>query len=616
MTFTEAAVEILRLVGKPLHYKKITEIAIERNLLSHVGKTPEITMSSRLATMVRKDRGEAPVVKIKPGVFGLREFSAEVLAEAEKQSGHDVEIPDAPTPEPEAAEEEEKKAPEVSNHPGADVFPEEEDDDEPILAAIGRKKKKREESKEEEGESRRKRRRRRGRRDDDEGSRDRDGRDRDRDGRDRDRDRDGGRDRDGRRRRRKKGRVEGDWERQAPEGEMVGNQLADAVESVMGRRGKTLLNIADRLVEKGRLSGEAAALAPTVAAAIRGDGARRQRAGAAPRFLLDGDEVMLVRQRLPGDAHRAEQDTLKAAARHQDIVRRTFIKRLADLPSASLLELFASWLNAVGVVGVRGVRRPSSSRNEFHLAGTLRQGPMEIPLAIVLVRDGNLTREAIIEARGALHHYGDARAVWMLTLGQALSGAKEEAAASGAVPVGLFDAPAPSASMEEHGIGLRRWSIPMTTLDFALLDGLRGPGFDSGEVDDEEEESDEEGGDKKRRRRRRRRRRGRGDGDSAEATEEGGDETTANTEDDGEGEEAADASGDEPDSGESLLEDDADGETEASDPPDAEEEDEESGHPEDEGDEESDSDDDEDDEVTEDDDDEGAVVVTLDQEEE
>ena len=43
---TEAAVEVLRLAGKPLHYKKITEIAIERNLLSHVGKTPEITMAS------------------------------------------------------------------------------------------------------------------------------------------------------------------------------------------------------------------------------------------------------------------------------------------------------------------------------------------------------------------------------------------------------------------------------------------------------------------------------------------------------------------------------------------------------------------------------------------
>ncbi|MGB5314297.1 MAG: winged helix-turn-helix domain-containing protein, partial [Polyangiales bacterium] len=69
MTFTEAAVEVLRSVGKPLHYKKITEIAIERNLLSHVGKTPETTMSSRLATMVKKDRGDAPIIKVKPGVF-------------------------------------------------------------------------------------------------------------------------------------------------------------------------------------------------------------------------------------------------------------------------------------------------------------------------------------------------------------------------------------------------------------------------------------------------------------------------------------------------------------------------------------------------------------------
>ena len=30
MTFTEAAVEVLRLVGKPLHYKAITDIAIEK----------------------------------------------------------------------------------------------------------------------------------------------------------------------------------------------------------------------------------------------------------------------------------------------------------------------------------------------------------------------------------------------------------------------------------------------------------------------------------------------------------------------------------------------------------------------------------------------------------
>ena len=91
MTFTEAALEVLRLAGKPLHYKKITELAIERNLLSHVGKTPEVTMSSRLATMVKRDRGEASIVKVKPGVFGLREFSEEQLSDL---SGQVDELPE------------------------------------------------------------------------------------------------------------------------------------------------------------------------------------------------------------------------------------------------------------------------------------------------------------------------------------------------------------------------------------------------------------------------------------------------------------------------------------------------------------------------------------------
>jgi hypothetical protein len=141
MTFTEAAVEVLRLVGKPLHYKKITEVAIERNLLSHVGKTPEVTMSSRLATMVKRDRGEAPIIKVKPGVFGLREFNEEQLADL---SGDVDELPeveveteqDKASESPDGSVELPSISPPVEPRkplPGADVFPEEDDDDEPIL---------------------------------------------------------------------------------------------------------------------------------------------------------------------------------------------------------------------------------------------------------------------------------------------------------------------------------------------------------------------------------------------------------------------------------------------------------------------------------------------------
>src|SRR5580692_3025860 len=75
MTFTEAAAEVLRLAGKPLHYKEITELAIEKNLLSHVGKSPEVTMGARLAALLKKEDKSNPIVRVKPGVFALREWS-------------------------------------------------------------------------------------------------------------------------------------------------------------------------------------------------------------------------------------------------------------------------------------------------------------------------------------------------------------------------------------------------------------------------------------------------------------------------------------------------------------------------------------------------------------
>src|SRR5271165_2275283 len=76
MTFIEAAAEVLRQAGKPLHYKDITEAAIAKNLLSHVGKTPEITMSHRLTAAIKKEDKDIPIVKVKPGIFALREWES------------------------------------------------------------------------------------------------------------------------------------------------------------------------------------------------------------------------------------------------------------------------------------------------------------------------------------------------------------------------------------------------------------------------------------------------------------------------------------------------------------------------------------------------------------
>ena len=84
MTFTEAAVEVLRRAGKPLHYKEIAEAAVRENLLSHVGQDPDTTMGQRLSAMARREE-ERRVVAIAPeGTFALTEWSvpAELVVEA------------------------------------------------------------------------------------------------------------------------------------------------------------------------------------------------------------------------------------------------------------------------------------------------------------------------------------------------------------------------------------------------------------------------------------------------------------------------------------------------------------------------------------------------------
>jgi hypothetical protein len=519
MTFTEAAVEVLKRTGKPLHYKKITELAIQLNLLSHVGKTPEVTMSSRLATLVKRDRDESPIVKVKPGVFGLRDFGKEVIEAAA------AELPDDPqaaaeeaaleakllaeggSDEPETDDAEVPSAGGVSTDssasegdtaakkpskplPGLDVFPAEEDDDEPIFGGP-EKDDEEEDDKGSDREGRRRRRRRRrgggesgpevGTTDGGaEASRERTSADGDRAERERsDRnDRDRPRNDRGPAVARAGDSAAGDPNREPADGELVGKELADAVHAVLGgleRHPQPLLRVAEQLVRRGRLVGDPAMLVPTVAAAVRADTARREAERMRPRFRLSLGRVALTDWSLPQEAIRFEAEAARAADRQREQVRQTFLRRVRELPAAGFAELLATWLNAEGVVALRAVRRPGAQPGELHLAGTLRRGHEETRLAVVARRDGReITRERVMELRGALHHYGGASAAWMVTLGQVLSGAREEAAVPGVAPVACFDGVGLARAMERAGVGLVRHFVPLTALDLDLLESLRG----------------------------------------------------------------------------------------------------------------------------------------------
>jgi len=229
--------------------------------------------------------------------------------------------------------------------------------------------------------------------------------------------------------------------------------------------------IADQLVRRGRLVGDAASLAPTVSAAIRADHRRRERA----RFRYVEGRVALVDWYLPRDAVRQEKDVIRFAERQRDQVRRAFLTKVQALPAAGFVEILATWLNAEGISGLRAVRRPGSGAQEIHLAGVLRRGPEETRVAVVLLRSGTeIPREKVVELRGSLHHYGTASTGWIVSTGPLSRAAREEASVAGTTPIALFDGLALAEAMESRRIGLVPVSIPVSAIDLDLLDALRG----------------------------------------------------------------------------------------------------------------------------------------------
>jgi restriction endonuclease Mrr len=550
MTFTEAAAEVLRMAGKPLHYKEITELAIEKNLLSHVGKSPEVTMGARLAALLKKEDKTNPIVRVKPGVFALREWEGkrkkrgapeeeapppdgdagddgdsdvEVNAlevEAAAQEARDgAQEEDALDAEPDAEDEEPI---EVSGEDalrrdlavaGAELFDDEEDDDQPILssptstndvqAAGPRRDRDLGPPGEEGGRRRRRRRRRRGGRGDEERnssprvassggagvgpeiiqpsaivSVDTDSIvDTSRDPlapaprpmiRDRHQIMAGG----------------------APTGievppgeaeELAGRELADATVMVLSGFDRTqgpvqVRAVVDALMRRGRLSGDTMMAAAQLMASLRADNLRRQANGQRPRFrFAQGPRVALTDWALSSDLVRLELDAIAAIERYRDAARRTMLRKLQELPGHALIELVLLGLERVGMTNVRTVRRAGAPGGEAHFAALHRTGTDEIRTAIVVRKDGReIGRERVSDLRGALHHYGPASAGWLITTGQVLSGAREEAGAPAASPIALYDGLSLCRMLEENDVGVVRTRFTTAIPDLELYETLRG----------------------------------------------------------------------------------------------------------------------------------------------
>ncbi|HEX7665509.1 MAG TPA: restriction endonuclease, partial [Polyangiaceae bacterium] len=236
--------------------------------------------------------------------------------------------------------------------------------------------------------------------------------------------------------------------------------------------------VVDALMRRGRLAGDPAVASAQLGASLRADNLRRQALGIRPRFrFAGGGRVALTDWSLGGDLGRLEQEVWMAVERYREASRRAMLRKLQELPGHALVELVLLGLERIGMNQVKPVKRAGSPGGEAHFQAVHRtEGTSEeIRTAIVIRKDGReIGRERVSDLRGALHHYGPATAGWLITTGQVLSGAREEAAALPAAPVALFDGVGVARLLEEHDVGVIRTRFPIAIPDLELLESLRG----------------------------------------------------------------------------------------------------------------------------------------------
>jgi restriction endonuclease Mrr len=208
--------------------------------------------------------------------------------------------------------------------------------------------------------------------------------------------------------------------------------------------------------------------------AARADNLRRTAEGRRPRFRISGNRLALTEWQMDPELLRIEREMTTLADRYRDVSRRSLLRMLQDLPQRGLGELVVLLLEHCGFTELASVRRQGSHGAEMHFSGKLKSASGEVRTAIVVRRDGReVGRERVTELRGALHHYGPAHSGWILTTGQVLSGAREEANSPGAAPVAVLDGIGMAELCERYSVGVAKHALSLPLPDFDVLEGLR-----------------------------------------------------------------------------------------------------------------------------------------------
>ncbi|MFO8070727.1 MAG: HTH domain-containing protein [Polyangia bacterium] len=455
MTFTEAALEILQGEGRPLHAKEIAARALERGLLSHVGKTPVQTMSARLSAAVAKGPDKQPFRRERPGVFALVEWGDSPPGPREPRPG------DEPKKK-EAARDEGKNesAPEERGQPSGEAGKKKKKRSrakkkkdaggQPAQEPKPKSKKSGTESQGAAGQEKQSSKKKRGRKKSPPA------------GSSGDEDRRESNERGGEKQAQPKPKPKSK-PKVAP-----GVEPADRVEEILREHTKSVPveKLADQIGVAGR---GACAL---IEALLVADGIDRERSGIRPRFVRHRAGWALAEREISTEIIQLENGVVDATRRLSRIAEKQMLRKIRGLSLPTLVRLVVTFLRRTGFSAMRAVERGGD--DSFHLSVQDRRRDGRFRTAVVVSRDApdSPVGEADVTAvRGALHHY-DSTSAMILTTGEISDAARREAEVPNLAPVALVDGESLARELVEAGVGVRARRVSLPTFDEEFFGAL------------------------------------------------------------------------------------------------------------------------------------------------
>ena len=71
MKLADAVIEVLRIAGKPLHYREITNQILDRGLWETLGKEPWNIVNARISTEIKEKGDESRFVRTDLGIYDI-----------------------------------------------------------------------------------------------------------------------------------------------------------------------------------------------------------------------------------------------------------------------------------------------------------------------------------------------------------------------------------------------------------------------------------------------------------------------------------------------------------------------------------------------------------------